>query len=211
MPSKIINRPTNGDAGMNTYLQQLLTASQNRDAAIERIATSVSHLSGDFNRKLDEAERDTRKQFESFGASVTNQFRDVTSKFEAALATRDAKLEAVSSEFLKSRQAPWAQLMALGMLMLAFGGSIGWLAYSPVTERTQKNEATMDKIIETIADNQLQITKFVAENFVSQREIEWRSTRNAEDRVRNDQVIERLSGRISELERLSRIRGDRFP
>lgn len=178
---------TNGD-GMNQLLQQLLNASQNRDAAIERIANSVHNLSGEFNRKLDEVERDTRKQFESFATAIASQFRDITSKFEAAMSTRDSKLESVSGEFLKSRQAPWMQLIALGGLLITIGGAIGWMAYAPVLDRVDRVEVAFTKMV----DAQLAMREFVSANFVTTKDLEFRSDRGKEDRERSNRAIEAI-------------------
>lgn len=191
MASKLGNPQIGGD-DMNPALQQLLDGSRHRDSAIERVAQSVQQLSSDFSRKLDAAEHDTRRQFETFGDKIAAQFQQTNARFDTALATRDAKLEAVSSEFLKSRQAPWAQLTALGMFLLAFGGSIGWLAYAPLTDRTTKIETAIDKI----ADNQNVMRDFVVANFVPQKELEARSERGAEDRARTTRAIEALQNSV---------------
>lgn len=180
--------------GSDTYalVQHFITTSSSRDAAIERVSTAVQNLSQEFGRKLDDSERDTRKLFDTFQASVGNQFQDVVSKFENALATRDAKLESVSAEFLKSRQAPWSQLIALGMLLLGLGGSIGWMAYQPIIARTTKVESTLDKI----ADLQLAIKDYVSENFVNQKDLAARTDRAKEDRDRVNRLFENLQANV---------------
>lgn len=174
MAPKLATYPQNGGDEMNPALQQLLDASRHRDAAIERVATSVQQLSTDFNRKLDAAEHDTRRQFETFGDKIAAQFSQTNNRLDSSLAIRDAKLEQISSEFLKSRQAPWAQLMALGMLMLAFGGSIGWLAYAPISDRTNKIETS----------------------YVSQKELDTRADRGREDRERTNRQLEAIQNNV---------------
>lgn len=174
MATKTASYPQNGGDDMNPFLQQLLDGSRNRDAAIERVATSLHSIQQDFNRKLDAAEHDTRRQFETFADKIAAQFATTNSRFDSALATRDAKLEAIGNEFLKSRQAPYAQLMALGMLMLAFGGSIGWLAYAPIADRTSKIETS----------------------YVSQKELDTRADRGREDRERTNRQLEAIQNNV---------------
>lgn len=186
MPSRSTH--SNGDNTATSYLQQLLTASQNRDAAIERIASSVQHLATETSRKFDESERDTRKQFDHFATNIANQFQNVTNKFEAALATRDAKLETVSAEFLKSRQAPWAILIAFAMFILSFGGAIGWLAYNPINARTEKIEDAIEKM----TDTQGMMREFLVTNFVTHKDLDARTERGREDRERTNRVIEQI-------------------
>lgn len=178
--SKTPIHPPSANGDLATLLQQQINSGAGRDAAIERIATSVQNLASEFSRKLDEAERDTRKQFDNFSTNVANQFQNVVNKFEAALATRDAKLETVSAEFLKSRQAPWTQLIALGMFLLAFGGSIGWMAYNPINDRTGKVEQAIDKL----TDNMLLLRDWSGANFVTQKDLDARTERGKEDRDR---------------------------
>lgn len=181
----------NGD-GMTALLQHYITNSANRDAAIERVASSVQSLATEFSRKLDENERDTRKQFDHFATNVASQFQNVVTKFETALAARDAKLESVSAEFLKSRQAPWTQLIALGMFLLAFGGSIGWMAYNPINDRTTKIEDALTKI----ADSQIMMRDWALANFVSQKDLDARTERGKEDRERTNRAIESIQANI---------------
>lgn len=177
---------------LGQLLQNYLNKTADRDAVIERIANSVHSLSNEFSRKLDEAERDTRKQFDQFSTNVGNEFKNIVSKFESALVTRDAKLEAISAEFLKSRQAPWAILIAFSMFILTLGGSVGWLAYNPINARTSKIEDALIKI----ADSQLDLKDWSLDKFVTQKDLDARTERGKEDRERTNRAIENIQANI---------------
>lgn len=190
MPS---NKSLEGNGqDLSLLLQNYLNKTADRDAVIERIANSVHSLSNEFSRKLDEAERDTRKQFDQFSTNVGSQFQSIVTKFETALATRDAKLEAISAEFLKSRQAPWAILIAFSMFILTLGGSVGWLAYNPINSRTSKIEDALVKL----ADSQLDMKDWSLDKFVTQKDLDARTDRGKEDRDRTNREIENIQANI---------------
>jgi len=170
----------------------LLMASTSRDQLVERIGRDVSNLAESFSRKLDEAERDTRKQFEAFQQNVANQFQNITTKFEAAMLARDNKLEAFSTKILESKQTPWALMISVGGFILLFTAAIGGLAYSPILSRTTNLERAMEKL----SDNQTAMREFVLGNFVTQKDLEARSMRGAEDRERTNRNIEKLQDNV---------------
>lgn len=178
--------------GEGTWQNLLLASTTHRDQAIDRIARSVENLALDFGRKLDDVERDTGKRLESFNANVASQFQSITTKFEAAMAARDAKFEAFSTKVLESGRAPWALLLTGISVAVLIMGAIGGLAYAPISQRTENIERAIDKIV----DNQLTMREFMSSNFVTQKELEFRSQRGQEDRERTDRAIENIQANI---------------
>lgn len=149
---------------------------------------ALSNLSSEFSRKLDTAEADTRSQFRSFSSDIAGQFQTITNKFESAMADRDRKFEAFSTKVLEGRQAPWALLLTAISVAVLIMGAIGGLAYAPIAQRT----SSMERSIEKVAD--LMIAS--RDVYVTQKDLDARSQRGAEDRDRTNRAIENLQAQV---------------
>ncbi|MGR9252758.1 hypothetical protein [Rhizobium leguminosarum] len=108
---------------------------------------------------------------------VENQGKDITdlrSNMNSGFQGVNANITALSSELRSSSKTHWPAIWAalsVGMTILA---GLGFLSLQPIKDNTNRLENAMVRLAETS---------------VSQKEMEWRTQRGAEDRKRQDDAM----------------------
>ncbi len=100
-------------------------------------------------------------------------FRQIEQSFASFTNETRSSINTLASTLAERNKPQW---QALGV-MLAFATALGGLAYWPILEATKDLKASVT---------------IIADKMVTQKELEWRSARSAEDRAR-------LEGGISDL------------
>lgn len=124
---------------------------------------------------------------------VENQGKDIIdlrSNMNTGFQGVNANLATLSNELRNSGKTQWPVIWsAIGVGILILSG-LGFMALQPIKDNTARLE---DSIVRVSENNQEAISK-LAENIVTQKEMEWRTQRGAEDRKRSDDALTDLRG-----------------
>jgi hypothetical protein len=119
---------------------------------------------------------------------VENQGKDIIdlrSNMNTGFQGVNANLAALSNELRSNSRTQWPAIWAALSVGVAILTGLGFMALQPIKENTARLE---ESIIRVSENNQEALAK-LSENIVTQKEMEWRTQRGAEDRKRSDDAI----------------------
>lgn len=123
---------------------------------------------------------DPMAQYARLSERVENQGKDIIdlrSNMNTGFQTVQATLSALSNELRSNSRTQWPAIWAALSVGVAILTGLGFMALQPIKENTTRLETALVRVAETA---------------VSQKEMEWRTTRGSEDRLRSDAMIKEL-------------------
>ncbi|ASP84751.1 hypothetical protein CDO26_09185 [Sinorhizobium meliloti] len=122
---------------------------------------------------------------------VENQGKDIIdlrSNMNTGFQGVNANLAALSNELRSNSKTQWPAIWAALSVGVAILTGLGFMALQPIKDNTVRLEGSIVRLAET---GQAAVTK-ISENMVTQKEMEWRSARGAEDRLRQEASLKDL-------------------
>ncbi|RVG83261.1 hypothetical protein CN177_16710 [Sinorhizobium meliloti] len=122
---------------------------------------------------------------------VENQGKDIIdlrSNMNTGFQGVNANLAALSNELRSNSKTQWPAIWAALSVGVAILTGLGFMALQPIKDNTVRLEGSIVRLAET---SQAAVTK-ISENMVTQKEMEWRSARGAEDRLRQEASLKDL-------------------
>lgn len=131
---------------------------------------------------------DSLAQYARLSERVENQGKDIVdlrSNMNTGFQGVNANLNAISNELRNSGKTQWPVIWsAIGVGVVILSG-LGFMALQPIKDNNARLEDAIIRISET---SQTAISK-ITETMVTQKEMEWRTQRGAEDRKRSDDAL----------------------
>lgn len=131
---------------------------------------------------------------------VENQGKDIIdlrSNMNTGFQGVNANLAALSNELRSNSKTQWPAIWAALSVGVAILTGLGFMALQPIKDNTARLEESIVRVSE---NNQNALSK-LSENIVTQKEMEWRTQRGAEDRKRADDAMTDLrAGTVSRNE-----------
>ncbi|WP_168286457.1 hypothetical protein [Rhizobium laguerreae] len=119
---------------------------------------------------------------------VENQGKDIVdlrSNMNTGFQGVNANLHALSNELRSSGKTQWPVIWsAIGVGVVILSG-LGFMALQPIKDNT----ARLEEAVIRVSENTLTAFAKVNETMVTQKEMEWRTQRGAEDRKRSDDAL----------------------
>jgi hypothetical protein len=143
------------------------TEMPNEDATAER------HYINATQAQLGERVTNLGRRQTDLENEMRSGFRQIEQSFASFTNETRASINALATSLAERNKPQW---QALGV-MLAFATALGGLAYWPIREATNDLKASVAVIVDKM---------------VTQKELEWRSARSAEDRARMEAAIAEL-------------------
>ncbi len=143
----------------------------------DAITAQLGERVTNLGRRQTDLETEVRSGFKKIDTAVTSLANE----------TR-ASIAALSTNLAERNKPQW---QALGVA-LTFAAMLGGLAYLPIREATSDLKASVN---------------ILADKMVTQQELEWRTTRSAEDRARTDAAVKDLRDAQVPREELDRLFG----
>ncbi|WP_336884886.1 hypothetical protein [Sinorhizobium meliloti] len=122
---------------------------------------------------------------------VENQGKDIIdlrSNMNTGFQGVNANLAALSNELRSNSKTQWPAIWAALSVGVAILTGLGFMALQPIKDNTVRLEGSIVRLAET---SQAAVTK-ISENMVTQKEMEWRSARGAEDRLQQEASLKDL-------------------
>lgn len=119
---------------------------------------------------------------------VENQGKDIIdlrSNMNTGFQGVNANLAALSNELRSNSKTQWPAIWAALSVGVAILTGLGFMALQPIKDNTARLEESIVRVSE---NNQNALSK-LSENIVTQKEMEWRTLRGAEDRKRADDAM----------------------
>ncbi len=131
---------------------------------------------------------DPMAQYARLSERVENQGKDIVdlrSNMNTGFQTVNASIATLSNELRGNSKTQWPVIWsAIGVCFTVLGG-IGWMAYAPVREA----QAQLKVEIRDVSADASSAISTLANQIVTQKELEWRTARAAEDRQRTENSI----------------------
>lgn len=129
-------------------------------------------------------------------SEMRSGFKQMETSFMGIAAEMRTSIAALSTKFAERNQTQWPILIAaLGVVITILAG-LGVLSLQPIKDNNSRLEAALVRISESnqaaiakLAETMQETTAKITENMVTQKEMEWRSARGAEDRLRTEAAI----------------------
>lgn len=122
---------------------------------------------------------------------VENQGKDIVdlrSNMNTGFQGVNANLAALSNELRSSGKTQWPVIWsAIGVGVVILSG-LGFMALQPIKDNT----ARLEEAVIRVSDSAQLSIKGITDNMVTQKEMEWRTQRGAEDRKRSDDALSDL-------------------
>lgn len=119
---------------------------------------------------------------------VENQGKDIVdlrSNMNTGFQGVNANLAALSNELRSSGKTQWPVIWsAIGVGVVILSG-LGFMALQPIKDNT----ARLEEAVIRVSDSAQLSIKGITDNMVTQKEMEWRTQRGAEDRKRADDAL----------------------
>lgn len=134
---------------------------------------------------------DPLAQYARLSERVENQGKDIVdlrSNMNTGFQTVNSSIAALSNELRGNSKTQWPVIWsAIGVSFTVLGG-IGWMAYAPIREA----QAQLKVEIRDVASDASGAMTSLANQIVTQKELEWRTARASEDRQRTETAIKDL-------------------
>ncbi|WP_281978783.1 hypothetical protein [Pseudorhizobium flavum] len=136
---------------------------------------------------------DPLAQYARLSERVENQGKDIVdlrSNMNTGFQTLNSSINALSNELRSNSKTQWPVIWsAIGVSFAVLGG-IGTMAYYPIREA----QAQLKMEIRDLSTDASGAITALAEKAVTQKELEWRTARAAEDRQRTEASMRELRG-----------------
>jgi uncharacterized protein YdaU (DUF1376 family) len=119
---------------------------------------------------------------------VENQGKDIIdlrSNMNTGFQGVNANLATLSNELRNSSKTQWPAIWAALSVGVAILTGLGFMALQPIKD----NSVRLEEAIVRVSDASQAAVKSVADNMVTQKEMDWRTQRGAEDRKRQDDAL----------------------
>lgn len=123
---------------------------------------------------------DPLAQWARLSERVENQGKDIVdlrSNMNTGFQGVNANLAALSNELRSAGKTHWPVIFAALSVVITILAGLGFLSLQPIKDNTARLETALVRLAETS---------------VSQKEMEWRSARGAEDRMRTETAVKDL-------------------
>lgn len=134
---------------------------------------------------------DPMAQYARLSERVENQGKDIVdlrSNMNTGFQTVNASISQLSNELRGNSKTQWPVIWAaIGVSFTVLGG-VGAMAYYPVREA--QSETKTD--IRSLASDTKASLAVITDKMVTQKEMEWRTARSAEDRARTDAAVKEI-------------------
>jgi chromosome segregation ATPase len=153
---------------------------------IDPQSAAMGERISNLNRRQTDYEAESRANFRAIEASIGAITAEMRQSFSSITST------------LAERNKPQWQALSV---MLVFVGMVGALAYMPIREATDDLKTN----VSTLAAETRRSFEMAGERFISRQEMDWRSARGAEDRIRTEGAIADLrAGSVTRNEWMER-------
>ncbi len=140
------------------------------DALTAQLGERVTNL----NRRQSDLETEMRSGFKQIESSMTS----MSSEMRSAVAS-------LSTNLAERNRTPWAIIIGFCSVSITILGGLGFLALQPIKD----NIAQIREDAKVLSANTSSSLTAVVDKMVTQKEMEWRTARGAEDRTRTEGAI----------------------
>ena len=123
-------------------------------------------------------------------SEMRNGFRQIETSFQSFTNETRNAFTTISQTISERGRAPWGVLISAGVFIVTITSAVGALAYWPILSSQSKLE-----------ENQVNIV----ERMVTQKELEWRTARAAEERLRTDVTLRSIDNSMVPRAELDRV------
>ncbi|MEX2739898.1 hypothetical protein AB3480_00365 [Rhizobium mongolense] len=151
------------------------------DAVTAQLGERVTNL----GRRQTDLEAEMRSGFKQMETSITG----IAAEMRSSIA-------ALSTNLAERNQTHWPLIFAALSVVITILAGLGFLSLQPIKDNVARLE---DSIVRVSENNQAALSKLaettqaaiksVVDNMVTQKEMEWRTARGAEDRKRSDDAM----------------------
>lgn len=134
---------------------------------------------------------DPMAQYARLSERVENQGKDIVdlrSNMNTGFQTVNASISQLSNELRGNSKTQWPVIWAAIGVSFSVLGGVGAMAYFPIREA--QTEVKTD--IRSLSSDTKSAVSTIAEKMVTQKEMEWRTARGAEDRARMESGIKEV-------------------
>lgn len=134
---------------------------------------------------------DPLAQYARLSERVENQGKDIVdlrSNMNTGFQNVNANISALANDFRANGKTQWPIIIGFCSLTVTVLGVLGFLALQPIKD----NIAQIRQDAQTLSSTTATGLANLVDKMVTQKELEWRTARSAEDRVRTESAIKEL-------------------
>ncbi len=134
---------------------------------------------------------DPLAQYARLSERVENQGKDIVdlrSNMNTGFQNVNANISALANDFRANGKTQWPIIIGFSSVTITILGGLGFLALQPIKDNISQIRQDAQTLSSTTATGLAN----VVDKMVTQKEMEWRTGRGAEDRLRSESMIKEL-------------------